>query len=39
MQTGKTDDWEREDFHPIKHVKMGFFNSVVGVVAIPAMFK
>lgn len=38
-KTGKTSDWEREDFDYIKHSKSMFFSSVIGVVAIPAMFK
>lgn len=38
-QIGKTDDWEQEDFHVIKHSKIGFFSGVIGVAAIPAMFK
>ena len=38
-QTGKTDDWEREDFDFVRHSKIGFFSSVIGVVAIPAMFR
>jgi hypothetical protein len=39
MQTGKTDDVEREDFHVIRHVKIAFQSSVVGVAAVPALFK
>lgn len=38
-KTGKNDDYEREDFNPIKHVKIGFFSSVIGVQAVAAMFK
>lgn len=38
-KTGKTDDWEREDFAVVKHSKIMFFSSVMGVVALPAMFK
>ena len=39
MQTGKTDDVEREDFDFIRHSKIAFFSSIVGVVALPALFK
>lgn len=38
-KTGKTDDWEREDFAFIKHSKIQFMSSIIGVAAIPAMFK
>lgn len=38
-KTGKTDDVEREDFDIIRHSKIQFFSGVVGVAAIPAMFK
>jgi tellurite resistance protein len=38
-KTGKTDDWEREDFDYIKHSKIAFFSSVIGVAAVPALFK
>jgi tellurite resistance protein len=38
-KTGKTTDWEREDFDYIKHSKIAFFSSVIGVAAIPALFK
>lgn len=38
-KTGKGDDWEREDFDYVKHSKIAFFSSVMGVAAIPAMFK
>lgn len=38
-KTGKNDDYEREDFNPIKHVKIGFFSSAIGVQAAAAMFK
>ena len=38
-KTGKTDDVEREDFDLIRHSKIQFFSSIVGVAAIPAMFK
>ena len=38
-QTGKTADWEREEFDVIKHAKIGFFSSIVGVAAVPALFK
>ena len=38
-KTGKTDDWEREDFDYIKHSKSAFFSSTVGVAGIAALFK
>lgn len=38
-KTNKTTDWEREDFEIIKHSKIAFFSSVIGVVAVPALFK
>ena len=38
-QTGKTDDWEREAFDYVKYSKIGFFSGVIGVAAIPALFK
>jgi len=38
-KTGKTDDWEREDFAYVKHSKIAFMSSVIGVAAIPALFK
>ena len=38
-KTGKTDDWEREDFAVIKHSKIAFQSSVIGVVAIAALYK
>lgn len=38
-KTGKNDDWEREDFDVIKHSKIAFQSSTIGVAAIPAMFK
>lgn len=38
-KTGKTDDWEREDFAIIKHSKIGFQSSVIGVVALAALYK
>ncbi len=38
-KTGKTDDWEREDFDYIKHSKISFFSSVIGVTALAALFK
>ena len=38
-KTRKTDDWEREDFDYVKHSKIAFFSSTIGVVAVPALFK
>jgi len=38
-KTLKTTDWEREDFDYIKHSKIAFFPSVIGVAAIPALYK
>ena len=38
-KTGKTDDWEREDFAVVKHSKIAFQSSVIGVAAIAALFK
>ncbi|KAL4537156.1 hypothetical protein Ndes2526B_g04932 [Nannochloris sp. 'desiccata'] len=38
-KTLKTTDWEREDFDYIKHSKIAFFSSVIGVAAVPALFK
>ena len=38
-KTGKSDDWEREDFAFVKHSKIAFFSSIIGVVAVPALFK
>jgi tellurite resistance protein TehA-like permease/glutaredoxin len=38
-KTGKTADWEREDFEIVKHSKIAFQSSVIGVAAIPAAFK
>jgi tellurite resistance protein len=38
-KTGKNADVEREDFDFIRHSKIGFFSGVVGVAAIPALFK
>ncbi len=38
-KTGKTDDWEREDFAIIKHSKIAFQSSVIGVAAIAALYK
>jgi hypothetical protein len=38
-QIGKNSDWEREDFAYVRNSKIGFFSSVVGVAAIPALWK
>jgi hypothetical protein len=38
-KTGKSDDLEREDFAYVRHSKAAFFSSVVGVAAVPALFK
>jgi len=38
-KTGKTDDWEREDFALVRHSKIAFQSSVIGVAAIAALFK
>jgi len=38
-KTGKTDDWEREDFAVVKHSKIAFQSSVIGVAAVAALFK
>ena len=37
--TGKTDDWEREDFAVIKHSKIAFQSGVIGPAAVAALFK
>jgi hypothetical protein len=39
LQTGKSDDWEREAFDVIKYSKISFFSSVIGVAAVAALFR
>ena len=39
LQTGKSDDWEREAFDVVKYSKMSFFSSVIGVAAVAALFR
>lgn len=36
---GKIGDWELSDFDWIRHSKIGFFSSVIGVAAVAAMFR
>lgn len=39
LQTGKSDDWEREAFDYVKYSKMSFSSAVIGPVAVAALFR
>lgn len=38
-KTGKGRDWELEDFAYVRNSKIMFFSAVIGVAALPALFK